>query len=310
MQVTIPTLDSLIEPYKHYPKAIQHALLLVESHPAFSILTKSARRVLKSMVTRCSRHNGTEPIFARVDRLAAEADVCTKTVQRAVAFLKKVGWLEKVSDGRDEGGVFTYRHYWFSADLAALLRLPTPKNDHRTKESSGTYIDLSFKSDQPEISDKESTPPSIELPPALQAATEELGIKDTGIAKLRGEAHKAGHQLEHIIACARERLQKLGAKGSRAFRYLQTMISKPSDYASRAAQTARMAADTAKTTKDKGCAEKYAHKRFIGLGSRVRIFDGTAEVRFDNGEYKFVPAADMPQIYAAIEAGKLREVFE
>jgi hypothetical protein len=39
----IPTIEEVIQPYTHLPKTIQQAILRIETHPSFSVLTKASR---------------------------------------------------------------------------------------------------------------------------------------------------------------------------------------------------------------------------------------------------------------------------
>lgn len=313
------TLDDVLGPYRGYPKAIQQAILLAHTHPAFLVLTRGTRKVLCALLTRASKDNGMRGMKARVDRLAEEASVSTKTVQRALGALRELGWLALPDDeGRSEYGVFCSRSYHFTASLCELVRLPctgqtSAEVTQETKMSDGAvYVDLTFKEDQRKISIEKSKGKPVDLPKELQDAAKEFCIKDTGIALLRGLAHREGHRLESIVAVARAYLRKSGATGHRAFRYLQAMASRPVqlvDYASRAAQAVRLAGESAVRESVQAMEARCRYKQFLGPGGvRVRVFDGTAEV-FSNNRYKTVAGKDMEQIFARIRTGWLREVY-
>jgi DNA-binding transcriptional ArsR family regulator len=284
----IPSLSELIEPYQHYPKAIQKALLLVESHPSLTlVLTRSYRRVLRILVSRVPKANGCAPIEqVAADWLAKMAEVSTKTVERALKALTQLG-LIKVGDRRDDTGLFVRPTYQLTPELANLLQLPAKSfSRHKTILSDDLIVELDFKKDHPEIHEKKpETRKPIELPPDLAEAGEQLEISPKGIAALRGEACRAGYNLAHIVACARQHMLKVGAKGNRAYRYLQTMIAKPEvDYAGRAAQEGREAEQRDYEHRAITAAKKLAGRAYAGHDGLTYRFlsDGRVE-QLDGG---------------------------
>jgi hypothetical protein len=309
------TLEEIIQPYQKYPKTIQDAILLAHTHPAFLALTKATRKVLYALLTRACQHDGRQPIKARIDRLALEAAVSDKTVQRAITLFREIGWLEH-AERRSEYGLFCSRVYQFSPALCALVKLPLRRQEaetlpQETKMSDGAvYVDLTFKEDQHQISLKNRQGQPVDLPDALQRASDEFAIRPTGVAKLRGLARAAGHDLAHIVTVARQYLQRAGATGHRAYRYLERMAAQPAqlvDYAARALQVARLTAVQQQVSAANTIAQRCRNKRFVGpAGLVVRVFDTTAEVVQD-GVYRTVPYADLHQIHALVEAGMLRE---
>lgn len=317
-----PTVEDIVKPYLHYPKAIQKAILLVETNPRFLGLTRSMKAVLKALLTRASRADGTLPIKARLDLVALQANVSTKTVQRAVSAFRAVGWVGQVSDGRSEYGVYTSRRYQFSADLCRFVGLPTQCQrvavvpQETTMSDGAIYVDLSFKKDQQEIlqQNRLQNPEvhQISLPPELHPIIA-LGVKDTGVCKLRGLAHDKGYNLADIFTVARKRLADLQASGGRVYRYLAAMIAnpKPSDYAARASQIARSAVDIIVVEQKRSRSAQYAHKRFsAGPGMVVQIHDGIAEVLQDNAWLRNIAGRDMNAVYDAIEKGVLKEILQ
>lgn len=288
------------------------------------------RKVLCAMLTRACKTDGAVPIKARIDRLAEEANVSTKTVQRAVQAFRELGWLALHDEsGRSPYGVFCARLYHFTYAFCDLVRLPnaataaknaSSKNHpsemqmeaEETKLSDGAvYVDLTFKKDQQEISLKKNKGNPVDLPPELQDAAAEFNIRETGIAALRGIAHEAGHSLQTILTVARAYLLKAGVIGHRAYRYLETMASRPSsevDYAARAQQTERISAEMAKRKEQLSMRARCRYKRFMGPGGvSVRFFDGLAEVII-NGAVRTVTGPDLDQIFAKIESGWLKEI--
>lgn len=318
--VYTPTVEDILKPYQQYPTVIQKAILLVETNPRFIGLTRSMKAVLKTLLTRASKSNGTTPIKARLDIVAMQADVSTKTVQRTVATLRTVGWMVPVTDGRSEYGVFTSRRYQFSEELCYIIGLPTkaakvPVLPRETNLSDGAvYVDLSFKEDHQEIllQNRLQNPKAnaISLPPELQPIIA-MGVKDTGVCKLRGMAHAKGHNLADIFTVAKKRLTDLKASGGRVYRYISAMIDnpKPTDYAARAAQIERSGVETKMVEQAKDHSVKYAHKRFnAGPGTIVRIFDGIAEVIRDGLWIANIAGRDMAAVYDSIKSGKLVEI--
>lgn len=307
-----PTIESVLAPFRSYPKNIQQAIFRVETHPSFSVLTRSMRKVLKAFLTRASKSDGLAPIKARVDRLAEEADVCTKTVQRTIATLRKLGWLSQMSDGRSDWGVYTFRIYAFSRELCELVALPFAgkKEARETDLSDGLIEDLSFKKDQQEISRKNRKGMPVDLPADLQEIVA-MGVKDTGVAKLRGLAHDAGHKLEDIFTVAKSRLKDLQATGNRVYRYLERMIARRSDYAGRAGQIERCAVLSPAIPEKKEQSDRYRHKRYAGpQGVRVRIFDGIAEVCLADGRFVSIAGKDLAQLYRRIDAGEFIQIVD
>lgn len=315
MQLEIPTISALIAPYQHYPKAIQQAIVLADAHPSIThTLTKSFRAVLRALVTRCNRKDGCAPLMARVDHLADEAGVCEKTVQRAIAFLKRIGWLEQVGDGRDDGGSFTFRSYRLLPALVALLRLPF--TCQKTKMSDGLYIDLSIKEDHPGISAKaEETPKPktpIQLPQALEQAAQEFDVTPAGMCKLRGIAHKAGYQLEQVIAAVRAKVKAAGASGGRFYRYLTRTIERGGDFAGRAAQEARIEAETAEKDATKARAAKHAGKRYKSTKGTIIEIDATGWVatvfKIDGKIENYGGLEGITSIWSAVEGANYTQL--
>lgn len=315
-----PTIEDILKPYLQYPSAIQHAILMVDTNPRFLGLTRSMKAVLKALLTRASKADGTTPIRARLDTVAMQADVSTKTVQRTVATLDKAGWMTATTDGRSEHGVFTSRRYAFSDALCAIVGLPAKGQPaanfpSETKMSDGpVYVDLSFKKDQQEIlsQNRKNNPATnpIVLPDSLRPIVE-LGVNETGVCKLRGMATAKGYNLADIFTVAKQHLVDLKADGGRVFRYLAAMIDNPkaSDYTGRAALIERSGVETAAAGNAKARRDKYRHKRFaLGNSVIVRVFDGIAEVTRDGAFVSNIAGRDMERVYDDIEAGKLKEV--
>lgn len=311
----VPTIDDVLKPYVNYPKTIQQAILLVETHPSFSLLTKSGKKVLKCLLTRANQANGEIPIRARLDIVADTAEVSYKTVQRTIGLLKQIGWISPASDRRTDWGGFTSLKYQFSTAFCNLVKLPT--KEVKTQDSSGEtkmsdggiYIDLSFKEDQRKISFENRKTKPITLPEELREI-ESFGIKETGICKLRGLAYQLGYKLEDIWMVAKSRCTELQLTGNRLYMYLERMIETPSDYAARASQVIRLIESKSKQASIKERQAKYRFKNFIGAGVKVRVFEDVAEVVMENGKAALISGQALLEIYTDIENGKLIEQEE
>lgn len=308
----VPTINDVLKPYVNYPKTIQQAILLVETHPSFSLLTKSGKKVLKCLLTRANQCNGEVPIRARLDIVADTAEVSYKTVQRTMGLLKQIGWISPTSDGRTDWGGFTSFKYKFSAAFCELVKLPTketktPDSSPETKMSDGgIYIDLSFKEDQQKISFENRNSKPITLPEELREI-ESFGVKETGVCKLRGLAYQLGYKLEHIWTVAKLRCTELQLTGNRLYMYLQRMIQTPSDYEARASQAIRLMEFKSEQATFKERQAKYRFKNFLGAGIKVRVFEDVAEVVMENGKVVLISGQALLEIYTDIENGKLRE---
>ncbi|WP_151639037.1 hypothetical protein [Noviherbaspirillum aerium] len=204
-----------------------------------------AQAVYRSQL-RMNQKNGLTPVKANCDRLADEAECSERTVRRAIGSFRALGFLALDGDiPRDEFGQFDRKNtYSFTERFCTLVRLPYPDcpstalSPAAELANGAVYVDLSYKKDLQEISKENTKTHGFDLPDELRQAALEFAILESGIAKLRGLARQAGYQLESIIICARERLRTLGLSRTRAYRYLLSLINKPSDYDARAAQLA------------------------------------------------------------------------
>lgn len=175
--------------------------------------------------------------------------------------------------------------------------------------SDGAYIGIILKEDHPETPEEPASKKEVDLPPALQQAAEELAISPAGIAKLRGEAHRAGHDLAQVVAAVRGYVHKLAIKGGRAYRYLQATIAKGGDFAGKAAQMARVEAETIERGQDKDRTRKYAGQRFVNAaGHTIAIWSDGSGANITNPDGSSaggIAGRDMQKLFAMIESGKL-----
>lgn len=308
-----PTLQEVIEPYLHYPPVIQNALLRVETHPTFRVLTKGTLRVLKALVTRATATNGAIPIWARLDRVADEVGMHYKTVQRAMRTFSKIGWVRAVTDGRSEWGVYESKEYQLSEALCVLVELPTAntKISQGAEMSDGPNIDLNLKRDLREISQEKQAANPIDLPPAVKEIPAETGLLPSGVCKLMGIARQFGHKLEHAYAIARPYLKQHGTSPGRSYRYLLAMLTTPKqvDYATRAEQILRAAPDPHEEMQDIARSSRYKRYRHISKPMHVQFFDGRAEVTIGNDRQEYF-GPQLLGLYRGIAAGNLIEIVQ
>lgn len=311
------TLEDIIQPYQHYPKTVQIAIIRAHTHPAFFSITMSMRKVLCALLTRASEKDGLRPLKARLENVADEAGVSAKTVQRALAHFRQLGWLCYNDEDRNEYGIFRSRTYRLTPQICALIELPVKGEKaescpRETEMSDGAvYVDLSLKKDLREISQKNRGKTPVTLPASLREI-EAFGVKDTGICKLRGLASEAGYKLEDIFTVAKKYLQKSQATGARVYRYLLKLILTESKYAERAEQIRRLEEDRQNTERLKAEGLAYRGKTFAKNGAVVKVMaDGeSADVQFHDGSVTVIVKADMPRLYSEIAAGKLRELSD
>lgn len=246
-----PTLEEVMQPYLGCKKTIQQAILRVETHPSFRDLTKTGKRVLKRLVTRMSESDGLTPIKANIQTVANEAEAGYRTVQRVLVQLNEFGWITKLSNNvtgeRGQFGYFKTVQYRFSSAFCELVNIPCAQEKTNASANTPTLadrslsesFDLNYSKDQQEIRRKSQTEKPITLPNKLLDIAK-FDVKLPLICKLRGYAHQRGYQLEDVWECARGAIVQTGATGFRVYRYLQTMIAKEVDYASRAWQLGRL----------------------------------------------------------------------
>lgn len=301
----VPTAADLLQPYARYPAVIQAAILAVDTRPEFINLTRAQKAVLRTLLTRAEAADGRRPILVNFDNAADEAGVSVKTIGRAVLLLEQAGWLERAGQDRDEYGVFTYRKFRFTPALCDLVGLP---RRHRTSVSIPVNEDHKLKDyrETRAIAPK-ANPEDIHLPPELDRVQDELGMRRSAVAMLRGLACRAGHNLADLIAVARDYLRRKGIAGHRAVRYIEEMIAKPGDYAARAAELAHQVAEQAQVSRHRDRAAAYAGRQYRAKsGEIVRVFGHAAEVIRDGISVGTMAGRQMLQVYDDIEAGRLK----
>jgi hypothetical protein len=122
------TYNDVLSTYANYPAPIRPYLLRAETHPTLrATLTKSYMRIIVDIIARAPIAEPTRPLAFRADVIAADLDVTTKTVSRAVSLLRKLGWLKRhpESDGRNGWGEFCVGQFVLGDELRSMLGLPT-----------------------------------------------------------------------------------------------------------------------------------------------------------------------------------------
>lgn len=303
-----PTAADLLQPYSHYPAVVQAAILAVDTRPEFINLTRAQKAVLRTLLTRAEKVDGRKPIQVEYENAHRECGVSVKTIARTVKLLIAVGWLERAGEARDAWGVFMYRQFRFTPALCDLVGLP---RRHRTIASRPVNKDLSLKEDQPEtraIAQK-ANPEDIDLPPELDAVQDDLGIRRSAVAMLRGLACRAGHNLADLVAVARDYLRRQQITGNRAVRYLEAMVRKPANYAGRAQDVSQKRAEAEQVSRHRDRAAAYAGRQYRATsGDIVRIFEHAAEVIRNGMSIGTMAGQQMQRIYDDIEAGKLVQI--
>ncbi len=122
------TYNDVLSAYQRYPAPIRPYLLRAETHPTLrAALTKSFMRIFVDIVARAPIIDSNRPLSFRADVIAANVDVTTKTVSRAVTQFRKLGWLKRhpESDGRNGWGEFCVGQFILGDELRSMLGLPT-----------------------------------------------------------------------------------------------------------------------------------------------------------------------------------------
>lgn len=246
----IPTIEEVIQPYTHLPKIIQQAILRIETHPSFSVLTKASRAVLRQIITRADKMNAYVPVKANLDRLAQESGCHYRTVQRALSCLYQAGFVTRITDGRGEFGLWSSNQFRISRQLAAIAGLKyLEEGEGATADSPDpvneieAFYEKSIEVDRREISDKNRNKIAISLPDGL-LEIEGHGLNKYGICRLRGHACNRGHDLLNVWLAAKDYVVSKKIQGGRLYKYLIAMIVKNVDYKARALQASRIDATT------------------------------------------------------------------
>ncbi len=217
------------------------------------MLTKSFMRIVIDLLARAPIADPARSLNLRVDNVAADLDVSTKTVTRALNHLRKLGWLSRKpgTDGRNNRGEFACGEFVLGEELRAMLGLPTlqPKavadsrepepepvenTPKETEMSPGVYtvnkVFLKEASFQKEASHKTSrkTP---KIPADLTALNTELGIDLYGICALMRLANTVKQRLQDVWIARRDSIRSAGATGGRAYDYFEFLLNTGEDFA-------------------------------------------------------------------------------
>lgn len=122
------TYNDTLAAYQNYPAPIRPFLLRAETHPTLrSQLTKSFMRVFIDILGRAPIADPLRPLWLRNDIVAENLNISTKTVSRALHFLKQKAWINPYTedDGRNNWGQFNANKFLLGEELRTLLGLPT-----------------------------------------------------------------------------------------------------------------------------------------------------------------------------------------
>jgi hypothetical protein len=122
------TYNDILDTYQNYPVPIRPFLLRAETHPTLrSQLTKSFMRVCIDVLSRAPIADPCRTLWLRNDIVADNLGISTKTVSRALNFMKKQAWLKSPpsDDGRNNWGQFGHNKFILGDELRAMLGLPT-----------------------------------------------------------------------------------------------------------------------------------------------------------------------------------------
>lgn len=158
----------------------------------------------------------------------------------------------------------------------------------------------------------EKTNSDIRLPASLESMQATLNIQPAGILKLMGIAKNQNQRLQDVWLAKKQNLLNSGATEGRAFHYVKFLLETGEDFAYRA-QFVEFKKNPLDEKKSKLGMDfiNFRNKRFVRSDGFVLFIhnDGSADVT-QNGKNSYVRPADVPQFYAAIEAGRLKIVEE
>jgi len=154
------------------------------------MLTKSFMRVVVDVLSRAPIADPVRPIKLRVDIVADDLDVSTKTVSRALNILRKNGWLRRSSDhdGRNNWGEFCSGEFILGDGLRAMLGLPTITTQHQAQHASDAVMSANegsaCHSSQAATSAGFTPSPVLAAPvPGYAASTDDAAVPDWAKAK-------------------------------------------------------------------------------------------------------------------------------
>lgn len=290
-------------------------------------LKRCLRPTLAAICRHVSWTTPFEPVFPHKETLAKLVGASVSSIHNHLKALSTLGLITLLPQRRNpDTGEFGGSKIQLTQQAAELLELGEFAVDHfsdqpSTVSGAGHIKGLTPpvfkpKEDQRGPAEKKPETPKgnpgqqIELPLALADACAEFGIKPAGMAAMRGEARKAGHDLRNIIECARAYMLKLALQHGRAVGYLRKMIGQNVDYAGKAEQAARVNAAAALQAQNAARAAQNIGKSFGGPdGSVYRVLPDAVEVRDQRGAIRRITEDGLSEVYAMIEAGDLLRLF-
>lgn len=268
--MTTLTYNDTLSAYSSYPAPIRPYLNRLETHPALrTSLTKSFMRVLVDVVSRAPIAEPKRSIRLRVDIVAEKLGISTKTVTRAITYMKGQGWLNPgpTHDGRNYRGQFTYHEYIVGTDLRELLGLPVEENESaiftehgypqpssssakndtdfvdETRMSHGVNISNKFflkeasLNEEPSLKTQTSKAKQFNIPTDLQHLNTEFGIDLGGVCGLMRLAKLAKQRLQDVVKLKKDYLLSGNIREGRAYLYLEKLLNSGEDFSFRARQT-------------------------------------------------------------------------
>lgn len=288
---------------------------------------RAIKRCLKPTFAAICRHvswsTPFKPVFPHKATLAELVGASVSTIHNHLKALAEADLIELMPQHHNaRTGKFDKSKIRLTARAAEMLGLALPDEADFQAPPSTTFgvghkeglttPAFTPKEDQRATLEKNPETPNpgqqIELPLELAEACAEFEIMPAGMAKLRGEARKAGHSIANVLRCARVHLQRLALQRGRAFRYLQAMIGKQVDYAGKAEQAARVEAVAALQAQNRARAARHTGKHFASPdGLTYRVLPDAIEVLDGGTIHRRIVAEGMAEVFARIEAGELRQ---
>lgn len=313
--MAIAAFEDILATYENRPPAIKEAMARAYVHPAFYGLSAESKGVLLSLLARIPQWKPNSDFGARADRCSQEVGVSRKTFTRAIDRFIRAGWLVDEGGGRTLWGRFCAYRYRFTEALLGLLGLVKKKGQalHEWSEVSHGLLDIriSIKEDHQERTAHECAenpkPPVINpLPEDVLSLEKDFGVHPLMVYRLMGIVGAAGYRLGDMLRLATPYLKKLGLAGNRAYRYIESMLSKGSGYGRRALESRKTEEEVKRRVAvDKKALEHDGGSYISPKGTQILIERGVAFLTYSDGRTATIAGQGMESIYEDIEAGIL-----
>jgi hypothetical protein len=202
MQPTL-TYNDMLNAYQKYPAPIRPFLLRAETHPILrSQLTKSFMRVFIDVLGRAPIADPLRPLWLRIDMVADNLGISTKTVSRALRFMKKQAWLHPApsDNGRNNWGQFGINKFVLGDGLRTLLGLPTTANHplETTDDAATQPIEAETVTPSNSLRVLEETTLFAQLPTLSVDAIEEAIIASPSTPQATSEGRQTSQVMERL----------------------------------------------------------------------------------------------------------------